>query len=106
MHLSFEGMHRLLIFLSLLTFSLWTLSFSLGKIALESSSPIFLTAFRMGLAGLLILAYLALRNPNALKLRKEYYFPLLIFSILAVYLTNVFEFWGLPYRGKLLFPPS
>lgn len=51
----------------------------------------------MGLAGLLILAYLAFKNPNSLKLQREYHFPLLIFSILAIYLTNVFEFWGLKY---------
>lgn len=87
----------MLVFLSLLTFSLWTLSFSLGKIALESSSPIFLTAFRMGLGGVLIVSYLAIKKRNELKESREFFFPILVFSILAVYLTNVFEFWGLKY---------
>lgn len=86
-----------MIFLSLFTFSLWTLSFSLGKIALESSSPIFLTACRMGLAGLLILLYLVIRKPSELRLSKAHYLSLFVFSILAVYLTNVFEYWGLKY---------
>lgn len=87
----------MLIFLSCLTFCLWTLSFSLGKIALQSSSPIFLTAFRMGLAGILILLFLAFKKPQLLKVSRELYFPLFVFSILAIYLTNALEFCGLKY---------
>lgn len=87
----------MLIFLSLLTFSLWTLSFSLGKIALLTSSPIFLTAFRMGFAGLLILLFLWIKKPSYLSFPKKYLIPLTFFSFLSVYLTNIFEFWGLQY---------
>lgn len=87
----------MLIFLSCLTFFLWTLSFSLGKIALQSSSPIFLTAFRMGIAGIFILLFLVIKRSKALRVSKELYLPLFIFSVLALYLTNVFEFWGLKH---------
>ncbi len=87
----------MLIFLSLITFSLWTLSFSLGKIALLTSSPIFLTAFRMGFAGLLILLYLFIKQSSSFTFPKKYLLPLSLFSFLSVYLTNIFEFWGLQY---------
>lgn len=51
----------------------------------------------MGIAGFFILFFLFLRKSKNLKIGKELYLPLCIFSILAIYLTNVFEFWGLQH---------
>jgi drug/metabolite transporter (DMT)-like permease len=51
----------------------------------------------MGLGGILIVSYLAIKKRNELKESREFFLPILVFSILAVYLTNVFEFWGLKY---------
>ncbi len=85
------------LFFVFLTFFIWSTSFTLGKTTLEFSPPIFLTGVRMLLGGLVILAFLALTNRQSMKLKKHHIFPLILLAISAVYLTNIFEFWGLQY---------
>lgn len=85
------------LFLVFLTFFIWSTSFTLGKTTLECSPPIFLTGVRMFLGGVIIMAFLALFKRGSLKINKQQIFPLILLSISAVYLTNVFEFWGLQY---------
>lgn len=84
-------------FFVFLTFFIWSTSFTLGKTTLECAPPIFLTGIRMFLGGLVILAFLALFKKADFKIKKQQLFPLILLSISAVYLTNVFEFWGLQY---------
>src|SRR4051812_46018245 len=79
-----------------LNYALWSICFSIGKIALEVSPPLFLTGFRMVLAGLILLAFIALKK-RSLKISKDQLLPLCLFSLLAIYLTNACEFWGLQY---------
>ncbi|PCI78067.1 EamA family transporter [Candidatus Aerophobetes bacterium] len=85
------------IFLVVLMYGMWSSVFSLGKLALESSPPIFLTAFRMLFAAVLLIGYLAIRHKQGLKLKKSQIVPLLLFSFLSIYLTNILEFWGLKH---------
>lgn len=85
------------IFLVALMYGMWSSVFSLGKLALISSPPIFLTAFRMLFAAVILLGYLGLRKREKLKLSKAQVIPLLLFSFLSIYLTNVLEFWGLSH---------
>jgi len=75
----------------------WSSIFSLGKMALDNSPPIFLTAFRMVFAGILLLSYLFIQNRSNLKVGKKQILPLLALSLFCVYLTNILEFWGLQY---------
>ncbi len=71
--------------------------FSLAKIALEYSPPLFLTASRMLLAGVLLLAYLALRKPSEFRLTGKQFFGLCLLALFSIYLTNAFEFWSLQH---------
>ncbi|HEY5259827.1 MAG TPA: EamA family transporter, partial [Rhabdochlamydiaceae bacterium] len=48
-------------------YAAWSSVFSLGKMALQFSPPLFLTGFRMTLAGVLILGYLAFRKRNSFR---------------------------------------
>ncbi len=84
-------------FLVLLMYAIWSSVFSLGKIALELSPPIFLTAFRMLLAASLLLGYLILRRRASFRFNKKQWFHLGLLSIFSIYLTNAFEFWGLQH---------
>ncbi len=84
-------------FFVFLTFFIWSTSFTLGKTALEASTPLFITGSRMLLAGIIILAFLALVKKQDVKIRPHQIFPLILLSITGVYLTNAFEFWGLQY---------
>lgn len=77
------------------TFAIWSSVFSLGKMALEHSPPLFLTAARMLFAGALILGYLAWRKRSSLKITLKQFISLSVLALFSIYLTNAFEFWGL-----------
>ena len=85
------------LFLVLFMYASWSSVFSLAKIALESSPPLFLTAFRMLLAAVLLLGYLALRNRSAFKFNAKQWGLLGLLSIFSIYLTNALEFWSLQH---------
>ena len=85
------------LFLVFFCFFIWSTCFTLGKTTLQFSPPIFLTGARMFLAGIVILAFLGLFRKKEIQIKKHQLFPLLLFAISAVYLTNIFEFWGLQY---------
>jgi drug/metabolite transporter (DMT)-like permease len=87
-------MHLILVFVC---FFVWSTCFAIGKSTLAFSPPIFLTGTRMFIGGLIILAFLALFRRGDLRLKKHHLFPLFLFTLTAVYLTNIFEFWGLQY---------
>lgn len=81
----------------LLMYAAWSSAFSIGKVALQYSPPIFLTGFRMVLAGLLILGYLLVAKRSAFKLTLNQFFSLSLLAFFSIYLTNILEFWGLQY---------
>lgn len=78
-------------------YAMWSSTFSIGKLALAFSPPVFLTGFRMVLAGVLLLGYLAITKRSSFKLEKKQWGSLLLLGFFSVYLTNVLEFWGLQY---------
>ena len=80
-----------------LMFAIWTSVFPLSKIALEVSPPLFLTASRMLLAGVLLLAYTALRNRSAFKVNGKQFFVICLLGLSQIYLTNALEAWSLQY---------
>lgn len=78
-------------------YAVWSNVFSLGKLALAFSPPIFLTGFRMFLAGVLLLGYLALAKREAFQLKRKEWLSLLLLAFFSIYLTNILEFWGLQH---------
>ncbi len=85
------------LFFVFLTFFIWSTSFTLGKVTLLSAPPVFLTSARMLIAGVLLLGFLAVVKREELKIKKHQFFPLILLGLTAVYLTNIFEFWGLQF---------
>jgi drug/metabolite transporter (DMT)-like permease len=85
------------IFLIFFTYATWTTIFALGKQTLHLCPPVFLTSTRMILAGILLLSYLFLFKKDLLRIQKKHIFPLILLSLLSIYLTNIFEFWGLQH---------
>ncbi len=83
--------------LVLFMYAAWSSIFSLAKIALEHSPPLFLTATRMLLAAFILLGYLILRKRSSFKFEKKQLALLGLLAIFSIYLTNTFEFWGLQY---------
>lgn len=84
-------------FLVVLVYALFASVFTLAKTALEYSSPVFLVGSRMFLAGLLLLGYQFLFQRKHFFVHKKDFFRLSLLAIFAIYLTNIFEFWGLKY---------
>ena len=84
------------LFLVLFMYAAWSSVFSLGKMALEHSPPLFLTGFRMLLAAGLLVGYLLLRR-SSFRFNKKQWMLLGLLSIFSIYLTNAFEFWGLQH---------
>ncbi len=80
-----------------LLYAVWSSVFSLAKIALQYSPPIFLTGVRMALAGIFLLAYLFFAKRGALKLQFRQWMSIFLLSVFSIYLTNILEFWALQY---------
>ena len=85
------------ILIVLAMYAVWSSVFSLGKIALSVSPPLFLTASRMLLASVLLLGFLALKNRAAFKVTKQQFFFIVLYALFGIYLTNAFEFWSLQH---------
>lgn len=83
-------------FLVIFMYAAWSSMFSLAKIALEHSSPLFLTAARMLLAAALLLGYLVFCKASFQWNRKQLS-RLALLALFSIYLTNIFEFWSLKH---------
>ncbi len=78
-------------------YAIWSSVFSLGKMALTVSPPLFLTSSRMLLASILLLGFLAVRNRAAFKITGKQFFLICLLALFGMYLTNAFEFWSLQH---------
>lgn len=79
-----------------LLYALFASVFVIAKFGLEHSSPFFLVGSRMFFAGVLILGYAAWKKEARIDLKKDWV-SFLKLALFNIYLTNVFEFWGLKY---------
>jgi drug/metabolite transporter (DMT)-like permease len=80
-----------------LLYATWSSFFVTGKMMLAFSTPLFLTATRMLLAGLLMVGYLAIRRRSEFKLNRSQWISIGFLSLFTIFLTNILEFWGLQY---------
>lgn len=87
----------MLVSLVVLMYALWSSTFSLGKLALQYSPPLFLTGFRMCLAGLLLVGYLFFLKRSSLKTTHKQFISIMLLGVFSIYLTNILEFWALQY---------
>ncbi len=83
------------LFLVCLLFFIWSSCFSLAKIALEYTSPVFLTSFRMLLAGAILTGFIWIKKKSSVKLSKKQWLSLAILGFFSVFLTNICEYYGL-----------
>jgi drug/metabolite transporter (DMT)-like permease len=81
--------------LILLNYALWSSVFAVGKSAVLASTPVFLTAVRMLIAGVLLVGFQWFKDRSQLKISLKALFGLSLFGFLGVYLTNILEFWSL-----------
>jgi len=84
-------------YLVLLLYALFASVFTFAKYGLEYAQPFFLVGSRMFLAGIILIAYQLYKNLDQIDFRKLPYGKICMLAAFNIYLTNVFEFWGLQY---------
>lgn len=84
-------------FLVILLYALFASVFTIAKTGLEYSQPFFLVGSRMFIAGLVMLIYQYLFNRKEFTFNKAHFWRIFRLALFNIYLTNVFEFWGLKY---------
>ncbi len=78
-------------------YALFASVFTISKTGLENVQPFFFVGSRMILAGVILLAYQWIKQPESFKMRELPWKKLVGLALFNIYLTNVFEFWGLQY---------
>lgn len=84
-------------FYVLLLYSLFASVFTIAKTGLAYVQPLFLVGTRMLLAGVILLGYQFLVGKQTLSLGRKTWRRLILLAFFNIYLTNIFEFWGLRY---------
>lgn len=85
------------IFIVIAMYGIWSSMFSLAKLALQFSPPLFLTGARMALAGIILLVYIAFTKKSSFRLNLKQWGSMALLAFFSIYLTNAFEFWALQY---------
>jgi drug/metabolite transporter (DMT)-like permease len=85
------------VFFAVIMFAVWSSVFSLSKVTLQYSPPLFLTGTRMVLAGTILLVFLALFRRSVFQLNRVQLLSLGLLAFFSIYLTNALEFWGVQY---------
>lgn len=84
-------------FLVILVYALFASVFTTAKTGLLYASPFFLVGSRMAAAGILLLAYQYIFHRKEFRFSSKDLKIILLLATFTIYLTNVFEFWGLKY---------
>ncbi len=71
--------------------------FPIGRAAVKISQPVFFTGVRMFLAGIILLMYQWYQHGRFSGNFKRLLYPLAVFTLTGIYLTNVPEFWALQW---------
>ena len=78
-------------------YALWSSVFSLGKMALVHSPPVFLTGFRMVFGAIILLGYLLIFKRSKFRISKKSWIAFGLLAIFSIYLPNILEFWSLQH---------
>jgi drug/metabolite transporter (DMT)-like permease len=84
-------------FLVILLYALFASVFTIAKTGLDYAQPFFLVGSRMWLAGIIMLTYQFFCNRKEFTFNKAHFWQIFQLALFNIYLTNVFEFWGLKY---------
>lgn len=80
-----------------LLYALFASVFTIAKAGLEYTQPFFFVGTRMLFAGIILLGYQFFVNKEKFRYTGQTWGRLLRLATINIYLTNVFEFWGLRY---------
>jgi len=78
-------------------YALFASMFTISKVVLGFSQPFFVVGTRMLIAGGLMLLYKWITSKEECKILTRDLWQVAVLGLIAIYLTNVCEFWGLQY---------
>jgi len=81
----------------ILLYALFASVFTIAKTGLDYAQPLFLVGSRMLMAGIIMLTYQFFCNRKEFTFNKAHFWRVFRLALFNIYLTNVFEFWGLKY---------
>lgn len=81
----------------ILLYALFASIFTVAKTGLNYVQPLFLVGSRMMLAGMILLAYQFFIKKENFLFDRITWIRLILLALFNIYLTNIFEFWGLKY---------
>lgn len=84
-------------FYVVLLYALFASVFTIAKTGLTYVQPFFLVGTRMLFAGIILLAYQFFVKKQPFSFDRKTWQRLILLAVFNIYLTNVFEFWGLRY---------
>lgn len=84
-------------FFVLLLYALFASVFTIAKTGLMVAQPFFFVGTRMLFAGMILMGYQIFINKQRLNFDRKTWLRLFLLAVFNIYLTNVFEFWGLRY---------
>jgi len=84
-------------FYVILLYALFASVFTISKTALEYAQPFFLIGTRMMFAGIILIIYQVMFKKQTFSYKSNVWIKLFQLALFNIYLTNVFEFWGLRY---------
>jgi drug/metabolite transporter (DMT)-like permease len=87
-------------FFVLLLYALFASVFVVAKYGLEYTQPIFLVGARMFLAGGLLVVYQYFKHGDTFQFKLKGWTRILLLAACNIYLTNVFELWGLQFLSS------
>lgn len=88
------------IIIVILMYGTWSSVFPLSKLALELTTPLFLTGTRMLFSGLILMTVMLFKDRKQLKLKKQHIIPLFVLAISSIYLTNILESWSIKHLSS------
>ncbi len=86
--------------LIVLLYALLAGTFSLGKMILAYSQPIFVVGMRMSISGAILLLYHSLWNHTQLRIKKEHLWKFIQATLFTIYIPYLLRYWGLVYLSS------
>lgn len=83
--------------LILAMYMLFASTFTIGKVVLSLSDPIFFIGVRMTIAGILLLAYHSFVEGKSLRIDRNQWGLFILIALIHIYLAYITEFWALQY---------
>lgn len=88
----------IIVHLVILLYALFASLFTLQKTTLNYCEPFFMVGSRMLFAGVVLLAYVAIRHrPVAFKIKPAHIGGIVLLALTQIYLTNMFEIWAIKH---------